>query len=87
MPTILPRVQVTVTAALDEALSAARDAWPGMPRSEAISRLALLGRETLTAATQERRQARRDALAATSGVLKDAYPPGYLAEVRADWPA
>ena len=88
MPTTLPRIQVTQTPALREALELAAEEWPGMPRSELVARLAVEGAEFLSAARAQRRAARRRALDETRGIFgADVYPPGYLEELRNDWPA
>lgn len=87
MPTTQPRIQVTVTTELGRALSAARNNWPDAPRSELVTQLALLGSHALAADQGERRHERRRALEETSGALTGAFPPGYLAGIRADWPA
>lgn len=87
MPTILQRIQVTQTPALRDALALAADEWPGIPRSELVARLAVEGAESLAAARAGRRAARRRALDETRGIFgTDVYPPGYLEELRKDWP-
>ena len=82
MPTTLDRIQVTVTPELARALERARALWPDRPASQLVTSLALAGE----AAVAPRRAARRAALAETAGSLAGAYPPGYLEELRKDWP-
>lgn len=88
MPTTLTRIQVTQTPALREALELAAEEWPGVPRSELVARLAIEGARVLVGAREDRRIARRKALDETRGIFgTDVYPPGYLEELRQDWPA
>lgn len=84
MPTALQRIQVTKTPPVERALEIAAREWPGVPRSELITRLVMVGAEHLAAAHSERRRMRRDALQQLRGSID--YPSGYLAELREDWP-
>jgi len=80
MPTTLPRVQVTVTPNLACSIERGRQFWPDEPASQLVATLAELGASTL-----QNRQVRRDAVAETAGVLRGAYPAGYLQQLREDW--
>ncbi|MDR0945407.1 MAG: hypothetical protein LBM66_04510 [Bifidobacteriaceae bacterium] len=93
MPTALKRFQVPATDPLMDAVGVAEHAWPGLPKSQAISRLAVIG------ATSVRRAepAAQEALASTelsqrqafefvtSGAFARYYPADYLEELREDW--
>jgi len=80
MPTTLPRIQVTVTPDLTRSLERGRQIWPDQPASQLVATLAERGASTLQV-----RGARHDAVAETAGVLRGAYPPGYLKQLREDW--
>jgi len=81
MPTLLARVQVTVTPDLAAALATARTLWPDLPASQQVVSLATAGAAYLA----DRHELRYQALQETQGILQDAYPPGYLDDLRQDW--
>lgn len=86
MATTLPRIQVTLTPEVQEAMAVAEQMWPGSYRSELATRLILRGREALADAGVEQRDRRRQAIADALGSVHDAYPEGYLEQLREDWP-
>lgn len=87
MPTTLTRIQVTQTPPVAHALEVAAQEWPGVPRSELIARLLSAGARSVEAARDERRARHRRVLEETRGSFRDAYPQGYLEDLREDWPA
>lgn len=86
MPTTRPRYQVTETPELAEALDIAAEEWPGEPRSKLILKLVEAGKASVDAERAERLRRRREAVREMQGKFGDAYPPGYLEELRKDWP-
>ena len=86
MPTTKQRYQVTETPQVTRALDLAAEKWPGEPRSRLIVRLLGLGEEAIKAEQRHSREAHRAAVLAGSVGFPDAFPPGYLAELREDWP-
>lgn len=87
MPTTRARYQVTETPAVARALDRAAKRWPGEPRSRLLLRLVDVGSAALAHNQQADLEARRAAVTASSGAYADAFPTGYLAELRQDWPA
>lgn len=86
MTTTKPRHQVTETPGLAHALVVAARRWPEKSTSGQIAALAELGAAAVEREAAERREARRRLVEANAGGFEDAYPPGYLEELRQDWP-
>ncbi len=86
MPTTRPRYQVTETREVAKALDRAAKRWPGEPRSKLLLRLIQVGGGILEQAECAEDGAHRAAVLASSGRYADAFGPGNLAELRADWP-
>ncbi len=84
MPTALPRFQVTQTSEIANALAIAATEWPDAPRPELVTHLFREGAAAIQHRQDKRAEAQRSAAIATQGIL--AYPPAYLAELRAEWP-
>jgi hypothetical protein len=87
MPTTRPRHLVTETDDLANALDAAASRWPGVSRPQLLVRLALEGHRAAQQAHDERRRRRLAAVRENSGILTGAYGPGYLEQLREEWPA
>lgn len=86
MPTTKPRHQVTETPEVAHALEVAERKWPGKSRSALLAALAEEGAKAIEKDDIEVRAARRKRLETLAGGFDDAYPEGYLAELRQDWP-
>jgi hypothetical protein len=87
VPTTRPRVTLTETDELAEALDVAAKRWPEVrSRRELLLRLVEAGRHTVAQQRAEEIDARRDAIRRTSGSLTGSFDPGYLERVRDDWP-
>lgn len=85
MPTSRRRYQVTETDDIARALDEAAKRWPNEPRSRLIVRAITAGGEALARdAELERRLA---TLKRLQGSEPDAYGPGYLENLRSEWPA
>lgn len=86
MPTTRPRYQVTETDEVARALDDAERRWPGEPRSRLLVRL-IVDNGSLAGESNETETARRRAaIESFVGDFSDAYPPGYLADLRDEWP-
>jgi hypothetical protein len=72
---------VTDTGRVAEAIDAAQARWPGLPRAKAIPLLLSAGAEKIT----EEKDAHTRAVQALSQ-FSGLFPPGYLADLRSEWP-
>lgn len=86
MPTNRPRHQITETPDVARAIDLAAQRWPGEPRGKLVLRLVTTGAATLEDSRDAEIERRRAVIAETSGKYTDAFPPGYLADLRRDWP-
>ncbi len=87
MPTARPRYQVTETPEVARALDLAARRWPGEPRSRLLLRLINVGGDTVEHDHGAEADAHHAAVLASSGRYAEAFGPGYLTQLRADWPA
>ena len=87
MPTTRPRHQVTETPEVARALDRAARRWPGEPRSKLLVRLIEAGDGILEHDDNTDDLAHRSAVLASAGRYAEAFGPGYLSELRAEWPA
>jgi hypothetical protein len=88
MPTTRPRLTITETDELAEALDAAAARWPEVgSRRELLLRLVEQGRAVIERDREMWLERRRAAIRGTSGALTGVYEPGYLERLRDDWPA
>jgi hypothetical protein len=86
MPTTRPRHQVTETPEIKAALDQASRWWPDEPRGRLLVRLVEAGVAARLSADDEAAERRREAIRASAGAFDDAFPEGFLAELRKDWP-
>lgn len=85
MPTSRRRYQVTETDEVARALDEAALVWPGEPRSRLIVRAIVAGGGALAQSRGNPEQL--GAIRRVRGTYGDAYGPGYLSDLRNDWPA
>lgn len=90
MPTLRPRFQVTETPEVERALRLAAERWPEASRSELVLHIFSTAADELDEEVDQKRAERRaQRLAAidfSAGSLSAVYEPGYLDELRAEWP-
>jgi hypothetical protein len=88
MPTDRPRLTITETDDVAEAIDLAAERWPETPsRRELLLRLVEQGRGVIERERDQQTDRRRGAIRSTSGALTGVYEPEYLERLREDWPA
>lgn len=86
VPTTRHRYQITETDEVSRALDAAEKRWPGESRARLIVRLITENGALASEVNDAEIARRRAALDAVAGSFAGMYPPGYLDELRAEWP-
>lgn len=88
MPTTKRRHAVTETPEVSEALHAAARKWPEDRHRPTMLLRHLIdeGLKSIEPEAAERRNNRLDALQRISGSYTGLYEPGYLEDLRAEWP-
>lgn len=82
MPTVRQRHILTETEDIAHAIDAAAASYPGQSRADVLRQLVQVGAEAIT----QQRGAHRRAVTEHAGRHPDLYDPGYLEELREDWP-
>lgn len=88
MPTTRPRHVITESDDVARALDEADRRWPeeGGNRRRLLLRLVAEGDRVAHEQSDQRLAVRRAAIERSSGALTGLYEPGYLDELRKDWP-
>lgn len=89
MPTARPRIVVTETDELARVLEMARRRWPADASSPSRLLLHLVEAGRVAIAGEERQfiEERRRVIRSNAGSGTGLYEPGYLDQLRDDWPA
>ena len=82
MPTVRQRHLLTETDDIAQAIDAAAASYPGRSRADVLRELVQVGAEALAL----QRGVHRRAVLEHAGRYPDLYAPGYLDELRQEWP-
>jgi hypothetical protein len=88
MPTVHRRHAITETDDISDALDIARRTWPDLADKPGalLRQLILIGRNALAHNHFTADLAKQRAVDETAGALAGVFGPGYLNELREDWP-
>jgi len=86
MPTALPRYQVTETPPVRRAIDLAAQRWPDKPRSKLLLDVIGAGARSLELELDQAQLEHAHRVEAAAGCLTGAFGPGYLQNLRQDWP-
>lgn len=88
VPTSRPRHTVTETDELARALDAAAARWPDEKeaRTRLLLRLVEVGHRAIEEDDEARAERRRKVIERDAGKFTGLYPPGYLKQLRDEWP-
>jgi len=88
MPTARPRHTITETDEVARALDEAAQRWPedAGARGRLLVRLVEAGQAAINGDRDSERNARRQAVRRTAGILTGVYRPDELKRLREDWP-
>ena len=86
VPTSKPRVVVTESAELAQALDAAAQRWPGESRSALLVRLALQAAQAARAEQERQVEERLRQIDRWSGAFSNSYDAELLTALRSEWP-
>ena len=88
MPTARPRHTITETDEVARALDEAAQRWPedAGTRGRLLVRLVEAGQAAINGDRDSERNARRQAVRRTAGILTGVYRPDELKRLREDWP-
>jgi hypothetical protein len=88
MPSRRPRLTITDSGAVAEALDEAASHWPEVrSRRELLLRLIERGRRAIAQDEADARERRKNAIERVRGSMTGVYQPSYREDLRDEWPA
>jgi hypothetical protein len=77
---------VTETPEVAHAIDLASHKWPGRSRGALVTLLLVEGAKTIRDEHEKAQETRRELVERLAGGFEEAFPEGYLEELRQDWP-